>query len=354
MLEEREIYRIYHSMQDDVSKQIYTARLNYSLTGDYRFLNGMVDNMVRSREEWQAFCKMLAKKSAGRDLVIFGAGIWGGILYSETRGLVDWKYVIDSAPSSEKQTMGSSPIVSYEKFIETYDDEYIVISSYKNYQEMANQLKASGIPDGRVIDAGSVIYELTEKAAYFDLEELEPCTEWEVFVDAGCFDGFTTRQFFRWCKGKGYSYCLEPDAQNIAAIERRLVGYGKYEIIDRALWSDTTVLSMNAKGNFATFVGRTDTSGSQQTVQAVALDDILRDKEVTFIKMDIEGAEMEALQGASRIISERKPRLAISVYHKPDDIWTIPSVILSCNPDYKLYLRHYSFSDYDTVLYAIP
>ena len=74
---------------------------------------------------------------------------------------------------------------------------------------------------------------------------------------------------------------------------------------------------------------------------------------MTFIKMDIEGAELEALRGAESIIRKQRPKLAICVYHKPEDIWTIPMYILSLQNDYRLFLRHYSFGDTETVLYAI-
>lgn len=88
-------------------------------------------------------------------------------------------------------------------------------------------------------------------------------------------------------------------------------------------------------------------------IEVRKLDDVLQGKKVTFIKMDIEGAELAALRGAEKIIREQRPRLAICVYHKPEDIWEIPSLILSCNPDYRLYLRHYSITETETVLYAI-
>ena len=79
------------------------------------------------------------------------------------------------------------------------------------------------------------------------------------------------------------------------------------------------------------------------------------EERVTFIKMDIEGAELESLKGAGRIIiREQKPKLAICVYHKKEDIFDIPEYILSLNPKYKLYLRHYTLGEWDTVLYAIP
>ena len=72
-----------------------------------------------------------------------------------------------------------------------------------------------------------------------------------------------------------------------------------------------------------------------------------------FIKMDIEGAELAALEGAQNCIREQHPKLIICVYHKPEDIIEIPAYILSLCPDYKLYLRHYSLGHTETVLYAV-
>ena len=92
---------------------------------------------------------------------------------------------------------------------------------------------------------------------------------------------------------------------------------------------------------------------SDLEIEVRKLDDMLRDRKVTFLKMDIEGSELAALRGAERIIREQRPKLAICVYHKPEDMWEIPGFILNCHPDYKLYLRHYSISYTETVLYAV-
>ena len=68
--------------------------------------------------------------------------------------------------------------------------------------------------------------------------------------------------------------------------------------------------------------------------------------------MDIEGAEIPALKGAEMIIRDVKPKLAISIYHRPEDIIEIPELLLQYRSDYQFYLRHYSLHAYDTVLYA--
>jgi hypothetical protein len=69
--------------------------------------------------------------------------------------------------------------------------------------------------------------------------------------------------------------------------------------------------------------------------------------------MDIEGAELNALKGAEQIIKRYKPKLAICIYHKPEDIWTIPNLLLEFVPDYQFYIRHYSLTCFETVLYAL-
>ena len=343
---------IYNYISDEESKMIYMSRLNYSLTHDYGFLRSMVDKTIRNRAEWKTFCKELITRNQNETMVIFGAGIWGTILYNETKHFVDWKHVIDSYPDGK--TVRELPVEDFEKYLREYEDETIVISSYKNYSSMVHQLHKHGITDDKIVDAGRVIYQLTEEAIYFDLDMLMPQKSKEVFVDAGCFDGLTTKQFFAWCKGEAYSYCFEPDPNNIDSIKRNLKNQYNYEIVPSALWSGKRTMAIDAKGNFATSVSEIVHGCCSQTIEAISLDDFLGGREITFIKMDIEGAEMEALLGAKKTITEQKPRLAISIYHKMDDIWKIPDTILKYCPDYRFYLRHYSFSDYDTVLYAIP
>jgi FkbM family methyltransferase len=347
----RDIYETYSHIQDEQSKFIYINRLDYSLTHDTKYLENIVNHTVRNRDEWTGFCLYLKELQEDDGLVFFGAGIWGNILYSETNSFIDWRYAVDSNPLNK--TVGDIRIMDFVDFARDYQGEYVVISSYKNYKGMESQLLDVGIPKGKIIDAGSVIYSLTEKAIYFDLGEPMPIHDNEVFVDAGCFDGLTTRQFFEWCGGKGYSYCFEPDGKNIVRINENLKGYGNYEIIGKALYSRNATLAINARGNFATSVSEAREGQGAPTIEAVALDDVLKGKMVTYIKMDIEGSELSALHGAEDIIREQKPKLAVSIYHKLEDIWTIPKLVLELNPEYRLYLRHYSFSYYDTVLYAV-
>ncbi len=90
--------------------------------------------------------------------------------------------------------------------------------------------------------------------------------------------------------------------------------------------------------------------------EATSLDDYVKKnsiKKVDYIKMDIEGFELKALQGASETIEKFKPKLAISCYHKDDDLWEITNLILKINPTYKIYFDHHMPIQWEAVLYAI-
>jgi FkbM family methyltransferase len=89
---------------------------------------------------------------------------------------------------------------------------------------------------------------------------------------------------------------------------------------------------------------------------SISIDDFVAEnslKKIDFIKFDIEGAELDALRGANDTIQRFKPKLAICLYHKIEDLWTIPLYIRKILPEYKLYLDHHTVMTYETILYAI-
>ena len=93
--------------------------------------------------------------------------------------------------------------------------------------------------------------------------------------------------------------------------------------------------------------------GKEKHVEHITtLDQSLKDKKVTFIKMDVETYELKALQGAKEIITRQTPKLAISAYHYLSDLWEVPLAIKEMVPEYKIYLRHHSPVVWDTDCYA--
>jgi FkbM family methyltransferase len=89
-------------------------------------------------------------------------------------------------------------------------------------------------------------------------------------------------------------------------------------------------------------------------IQMVPIDEPFSAVSLTIIKMDIEGAEYDALRGAAKVIQRDRPILAICVYHTQSDIWRIPLLVRDMAPEYKLYLRACEGDGFQTVLYAVP
>jgi FkbM family methyltransferase len=173
----------------------------------------------------------------------------------------------------------------------------------------------------------------------------------EVFVDCGCFDGNNSIEFKNWCcnnNREGYVYAFEPDPINIMNIENKLNEEDvKHTVIAKGVWNEKDILKFNCGG-----VGSCIDKDGKIEIEVDSIDNIVK-SEVTFIKMDIEGAEYKAIQGARKTIEKYHPKLAVCVYHKPEDIWELPLLIHEVNPEYKMFLRHYSFAANETVLYAI-
>jgi FkbM family methyltransferase len=185
---------------------------------------------------------------------------------------------------------------------------------------------------------------------YFDEDIVAPVDE-EVFVDCGACSGDTLMKFIEF-SGKKYSraVCFEP----YEVLFRELLTYTERLGDDRITALMAGVYREKVRVGFA-IIGNASSSidvSSNYAIDAISLDEYFGCDKVTFIKMDIEGGEMDALEGAKSIIARDKPRLAISIYHKPDDLWRIPLHIKSILPEYNIYIRHYTQSHTETICYA--
>jgi FkbM family methyltransferase len=170
----------------------------------------------------------------------------------------------------------------------------------------------------------------------------------EVFVDVGGYDGFTSEEFIKRCPGYRAVYIFEPDFKNIIVARNRLKKYANVHLMQIGLSSHKETLRFSPGGS----VSAIDEDGDIE-IQVDALDKLVDDA-VTFIKMDIEGAESKAIEGARNTILKKHPGLAICVYHKDEDLWKIPKQVLSIRDDYKVYLRHYTEGVTETVMFFVP
>lgn len=186
----------------------------------------------------------------------------------------------------------------------------------------------------------------------------------EIFIDCGAYDGDSIKSFIQAVDGKyDEIYAFEPDEENCEKLKNNLQGENIC-CIQKGAWNEETVLSFTSGNTTASSFNEYDgnmtdlieKNGAYVEVPVTTIDNVLNGKKVSFIKMDIEGSELNALKGASLSIKKWKPKMAICVYHRVDDLLTIPQFICSLfeNDEYDFYLRHHSVSLAETVLYAIP
>jgi len=337
------IRKIYDNLGDDLSKEIFKNRFMYSISHDMKWIFENVKSVQGGKE----FLERLDCCARNGEMVIFGAGVWGKDLYKVTKDY-PWNCFVDSNPKSNE--FEGLPVVSYADFLSQYHGEYIFISSRIHYRAMYQQLIDSNISEDKIINVGKMLDDLA-KCQYFDLEYLQPAEQKEIFVDTGSFDGMTSVFFGQWSKPDMLVYAFEPDALNAEKCHENLEKNNiPHEVILRGAWSEDTTLKFQAVANGTSSVNEF----GEESIKVTTLDKVLGNEPVTFIKMDIEGSELQALIGAKDTITKNKPKLAISIYHKDEDVWELPEIILKYNPNYRLYLRHYSLTDYETVLYAVP
>lgn len=191
---------------------------------------------------------------------------------------------------------------------------------------------------------------------YFPRDVLQLSSQ-EVFVDCGAFDGDVIKVLFRLSPDfAGHVYALEPDPENYDKLCDYLKSLPE-QLQERVMASKLGAGARRENLRFSPERGAgsaIDTEGSL-VIQVVSLDEHLQGEHApTFIKMDIEGAEPDALAGASALIATHRPLLGISSYHLPDHLWKIPLQIASQAEQYQFSLRSHNEEGWDLVTYAVP
>lgn len=187
---------------------------------------------------------------------------------------------------------------------------------------------------------------------YFD-EDIISLNNGEVLVDCGAFIGDSIVPFVRYCHSTstryGKIFGFEPDKEAYARLQEATAGYRDCYAIQMGI-SDS-VQDMYIDHNFGASTCSTAETGEK--VLMTTIDEYLKKERVSFIKMDLEGGEMAALCGARNTICNYHPKLAICIYHKPEDWITIPQFIKECDVSYRLYCRGYFNNLSEIVLYAM-
>jgi len=193
------------------------------------------------------------------------------------------------------------------------------------------------------------IEDMYEPDQYFDADIVKLKND-EIFVDAGAFDGDTALDF---AERTNYNYAkmvlLEPDGNNFTRLIQRTLSLKNIECLNKGTWDTKDSLSFNSGERS----GSSITSNGQSRIEVDSIDNILHGDPCTYIKLDVEGAETKSLFGAAKTIRTFKPRLAVCVYHRIEDIFLLPLQIKDIYPHYQIYFRHHSPTEYETVCYAI-
>jgi FkbM family methyltransferase len=177
----------------------------------------------------------------------------------------------------------------------------------------------------------------------------------EILIDCGAFDGDTLDLFLRKSSHSfGSAVAFEPDPENYVKLTAR-VGSLPSKTRDRiaahqaATGERNKRVLMDAGKGVASKIGN---GGCE--VECVSLDSALADVPVSFIKMDIEGSELDTLAGARELIQKNAPILAICAYHRQSDLWNIPLFIHNLSSDYSFHFQPHDLEGWDVVCYAVP
>ena len=324
--------------QDELSREILADRLQFLRTGDINiFLDraektGMNFHGIFYYAERSGYCFMSPEGSKYSGLIV---------IYDNEGSYFRYvKRLLSSCDWKDKYRFMA--LTDFLNGAEVSDTEMIIpVLTSSGHKKLER---------GRNVNAyinNSLLHSSREDLQYFDV--FSPVDD-EIVVDAGSYDGKTAIQFLKWGKGKvKHVYSFEFDPDNAVRCEENLKPYAdKITLVKKGTWDKDEVLHVNPSGTS----GSTIRSEGSTAVYLTSIDNVVKDEHVTFIKMDIEGAELKSLMGARNAIIKNHPRLAICVYHKDSDLYEIPGYILSLVPEYKFYLRHYSSCPYETVLYA--
>ncbi len=350
---------VYAHLNDEISRAVFGARRLFAMDGDVAHMTALASKYRNLSGDMERYAEKMQK---GQHVYLYGVGRGSYYLASRMKyfGVIVDAMIDPDGDKGEVDSVTGIRIISEKTILENksdYADKTFILgaSSKKASEPVIRKLRDEvGVAESNILQG---IYDWRNNASqYFDFFEPK---ENEVFVDCGCFDGGTCYRFVGWCGRKGYEqiYSFEADPQNVPACRTLLENLGHCELFPYGVSNcrDTVYFASDAFETSCIIskeeAERKNFAGVEK-IETISLDEVLAGKRITFLKMDIEGAEYEALLGAEKLIRENHPRMAISVYHKPWDFVTLADLILKIHPDYRISFRHYSFDDLETIMYV--
>jgi len=352
--------------------------------------------------------------SQNRPVILYGAGQAVGIVLVVCRKYgLNITALCDSNKTGIYENGGVSlPIISPKKLVENYANSSLIVTSWKFENEIRENLKTIGFDNNNIFSFwypqritpeifkrdyydgykwAYVFYEddkskqlvLDKINNYLTSSPLKPNTvnetyyedvinlgDEEVFLD-GAYDEDIAKNieiFTKKVSGKyKHIYVFKPENESSEELGKYLDEHSNIEIFDFGLGSKNDVKAFYYGGLLSSgFVSCkyyatngtkfTDAEFKTEDKDVFSIDMLIKDGKIkhvpTFIKLDVEGCEIGTLKGATNLIRQYKPKLAICAYHQVSDIYAIPQTILNIRGDYKFILRQHDYGYYETVLYA--
>lgn len=344
----------YDALCDDLSRELFFARIETDLVPSHENIDCLATLAGYGKEQLASQLTWLPELVKSQTPVyLYGCGNfgtkWFEILASKSvniKGFFDMKY--ETVTSHLGLPVLAPPIYSmdWEDSIEA--DAKILVTVALAEDEIREQLREAGVPQERILPS-ITLYAINTEQEYFDFIEKLPVGG--AFVDGGCYDMWTSIRFTQLCQDR-YSkiFAFEPDPKNYVKCKEKIAMHQlqHVQLIPAGLWNEATTLHFRAEGQATSSF----CDEGEICVPVVTLDEIVKDERVSFIKMDIEGSELEALQGACKVIQRDKPMCAICIYHKPGDVLVISHYLKQLVPEYQFAIRHHTFENADTILYA--
>lgn len=345
---------IYNWLQDDLSREIFLTRKQFGEEySDIDIASAIISNQferffVTENPRYGSLSeskKLLEEKKC----IIYGYGAAAKRLIASVSDAHNIVAVWDKGVTEPFTGInGASVMPLPESRREVSPFDYVVLGVIvAEFRDQAlNFLLKLGVPEDKIRCA----FLLDDTNQYFDKEIIQFDSD-EIFIDGGCFNFATSARLLELNPKVKKIYAYEPDQKNLCMIKDAVKKSGFHNVIIApfAWWSENTELIFESSGRGGAKVAPIGTR-----VTAVAIDSVVPpDEEITFIKLDVEGAELEVLKGAEATIRRCRPKLAVAIYHKQKDYFEIAEYIKAIVPEYRAHIRHYSSVNVDTVLYCV-
>lgn len=246
----------------------------------------------------------------------------------------------------------ADPTIMDIDYIKEHDEELTYI--YNNLSDDKSRLSLLAYINQKISMSYGYLDKVKSDVQYFDADIIR-LEENESLVDAGAYIGDTAESFLRELKKSGIKeydaiYSFEPDKANYEKLNK--LNMKNFYTFPVASSDKKEEVFFSSKGKGSSSGISEDNSGI--SIKTDTIDEVLEGKKVTFIKMDVEGYELASLKGAKRIIENNRPKMAICIYHKRQDLWEIQKYIESIVNDYQFYIRAYEDTVTELLLYALP